>query len=358
MQTHGGVREDELAGLGRRPDEIIDFSASVNPFGPSPRVREALSDLNLSRYPDPVSFRLRQALAERHGVTPDDILVGNGASELIHLVVRVFVHSGQRPVAFTPTFGEFERAAELAGASIFPWKANPERGFRWTLRNKADILRRVTPPLVYLCNPNNPTGVYLSEQEVRSLAEGLTGGPLLLDEAYAGFVEDAWKSIPLTRPAFDHRVLSLRSMTKDYGLAGLRLGYLVAGRDVVLAARRYQPEWSVSAAAQAAGLAALEDEAYLQRSLALVREAKAELLNGLVRLDPSVQAGAANFVLVRTGPGVRLPLLRDYGIAVRDCASFGLPDYIRIGVRTPPENARLLDALARVTAGAHDVVAS
>jgi histidinol-phosphate aminotransferase len=357
MQTHGGVREDELAGLGRRPDEVIDFSASVNPFGPSPRVRAALNSLDLSRYPDPEAFRLRQALAERLGVAPDDILVGNGASELIHLVVRVFVHSGQRPVAFTPTFSEFERAVELAGASIFPWKANPDRGFRWTLRNKADVLRRVTPPLVYLCNPNNPTGVYLSAQEVRSLAEGLSGGPLLLDEAYAGFVEDAWDSVPLTRPAFDYRVLSLRSMTKDYGLAGLRLGYLIAGRDVVRAARRYQPEWSVSAAAQVAGLAALDDEAHLRRSLALIREAKAELVDGLARLDLPVQAGAANFLLIRTGPGVRLPLLRDHGIAVRDCASFGLPDYIRAGVRTPPENARLLDALARVMAGARREVA-
>ncbi len=357
MQAHGGLREDELRTLGKRPDEVIDFSASVNPFGPSPRVREALSRLDLSRYPDPSSFALREALAARHRVTPDEILAGNGASELIHLLVRVFVHSGQRPVAFTPTFGEFERAVQLVGASIFPWKANPDRGFRWTLRNKADVLRRVAPPLVYLCNPNNPTGVYLTEQEVRSLAEGLTGGPLLLDEAYVGFVEGAWNSLPLTGPAFDHRVIALRSMTKDYGLAGLRLGYLVAGRNVVLAARRLQPEWSVSAAAQVAGLAALEDEQHLHRSLALIREAKAELLDGLARLDLPIHVGAANFLLIRTGPDVRLPLLHR-GIAVRDCASFGLPEHIRVGVRTPAENARLLGALAEVTTAMRREVAT
>jgi histidinol-phosphate/aromatic aminotransferase/cobyric acid decarboxylase-like protein len=215
----------------------------------------------------------------------------------------------------------------------------------------------VTPPLVYLCNPNNPTGVYLSEQDVRSLAEGLTGGPLLLDEAYVGFVDDAWDALPLTRQSFDNRVIVLRSMTKDYGLAGLRLGYLVANPDVVRAARRFQPEWSVSAAAQAAGLAALEDQEHLRRSLALIREAKPELIEGLVRLEFPVQPGAANFLMIRTGPNVRTALLQNHGIAVRDCASFGLPDYIRVGVRTPEENARLLDALAHVArANRHEVV--
>lgn len=348
QQMHGGLREDELLALGMSPDEVIDFSASVNPLGPSPRVRAALDALDLSRYPDPTAFTLRRALAERHGVSPDEVLVGNGASELIHLVVRVFVRRGQRPVAFTPTFAEFERAVQLAGASVFPWKANPERGFRWTLRNKADVLRRVTPPLVYLCNPNNPTGVYLAQAEVAALANGLTGGPLLLDEAYVNFVEAAWDAVPLIAGG---RVILLRSMTKDYGLAGLRLGYIVAHRHAVAAVAQLQPEWSVSAAAQAAGLAALADEEHLRRSVALVREAKAALLEGLVRLDLPVQAGAANFLLIRTGDAtaVRLDLLRR-GIAVRDCRSFGLPDYIRVGVRTPPENARLLEALAAVLA--------
>ena len=347
-QQHGGLRPDELRELGLNAGDLLDFSASVNPLGPSPRVRDALAGLDLARYPDPTSLALTEALAERHGVAPDSVLVGNGASELIHLVVRVFVRGGQRPVAFTPTFGEFERACVIANATVFPWHANRERGFRWTLRNKADVLRRVTPPLVYLCNPNNPTGVYLAATEVQGVAAGLTGGPLLLDEAYVNFVDGHWDATPLTR---DGRVLLLRSMTKDYGLAGLRLGYLVAHPDAVAAARRVQPEWSVSAAAQVAGLAALGDQAHLRRSLALVREAKAELVDALQRLDVEVHPGAANFLLLRTGDatGTRLALLRR-GIAVRDCTSFGLPDHIRVGVRTPPENQRLRDAISAVLA--------
>jgi histidinol-phosphate aminotransferase len=346
MQRHGGLRIDELRAFGLDPSGVIDFSASVNPFGPSPRVRDALASLDLSRYPDPDSTTLTEELARRHGVSPDRVLVGNGASELIDLIVRVFVRGGQQAIAFTPAFGEFERACEVAGASIFPWRANPERGFRWNLRNKAGVLRRVLPPLVYLCNPNNPTGVYLDEGEVRSIADGLIGGPLLLDEAYVTFVEAPWDATPLTRRG---RVILLRSMTKDYGLAGLRLGYLVAHPDAVAAAKRLQPEWSVSAAAQVAGLAALEDDDHLHRTLALIREAKGVLVDSLERARFAVHTGAANFLLIRTGNGAatRLALLQR-GIAVRDCASFGLPEYVRVAVRTPEENARLVEALVAV----------
>lgn len=346
MQQHGGLRADELRAFGLDPDAVIDFSASVNPYGPSPKVREALACLDLSRYPDPDSLLLTEEIARRHGVTPDHVLVGNGAGELIHLLVRVFVRGGQQAIAFTPTFGEFERACVVAGASIFPWRANPDRGFRWNLRNKAGVLRRVLPPLVYLCNPNNPTGVYLDQAEVRSVAEGLVGGPLLLDEAYVNFVEAPWDATSLTRRG---RVLLLRSMTKDYALAGLRLGYLIAHPDAVAAARRLQPPWSVSATAQAAGLAALSDDGHLRDTLARLREAKTELIDALRRGDFPVHTGAANFLLIRTGNGAatRLTLLQR-GLAVRDCSSFGLPEYIRVAVRTPDENARLIEALAAV----------
>jgi threonine-phosphate decarboxylase len=348
VQQHGGLRTDELRALGLDPAAVLDFSASVNPLGPSPRVREALARLDLARYPDPACLELTEALARRHGVGPDQVLCGNGASELIHLAVRVFVHGGQRAVAFTPTFGEFERACALVGASVFPWRANPERGFRWNLRNKADVLRRVTPPLLYLCNPNNPTGVYLDEASVRSVTEGLTGGPMLLDEAYANFVDEPWDATPLTRRG---RVILLRSMTKDYGLAGLRLGYVVAHPDAIAAMRRLQPEWSVSAAAQAAGLAALEDGEHLARSLALIREAKAELIEVLERADFRAHVGAANFLLVHAGDASRWrTALLELGIAVRDCTSFGLPEWLRVAVRTPDENARLVDALRAVRA--------
>ncbi|MER3403788.1 MAG: aminotransferase class I/II [Chloroflexota bacterium] len=346
VQTHGGLREAELRELGLRPDEVIDFSASVNPLGTSPKAVVALREVDYARYPDPDCMRLREAIAAHCGVTPDEVLPGNGATELIHLVVRLFVRHGQRPIVFMPTFGEFERACQAMNAHPYPWHANPAREFRWNFANKAAVLRRVTPPLVYLCSPNNPTGAYPAEHDVRGLAMGLIAGPLLLDESYISFVEQPWDALPLMRTG---RVLVLRSMTKDYGLAGLRLGYLLAQPDVVNALRRLQPEWSVSAAAQAAGVAALSDHEHLDRGRAAVRAGKAVLRAELTRLGVPFHEGAANFILIRVGnaTAVRTALLRQ-GLAVRDCTSFGLSEYIRVGVRRPEECERLAQALARV----------
>lgn len=344
LQRHGGVQAAEASAAGLEPTDVLDFSVNVSPLGPPPGLQEALAAVDPARYPDPECRELREALAERLDVSSQSILVGNGSSQLIHLVVRLFVHQGQRPVVLAPTFSEFERAAELVGAHPYPWLARPERSFRWTLRNKPGVLERVRPPLVWLCNPNNPTGVYLGREQVQLLTGSLTGGPLLLDEAYVNFVADAWSALDLVPSG---RVILLRSMTKDYALAGLRLGYLVAHPTVIEAAARLQPEWSVSAYAQAAGLAALRADGYLERMRAAVAEAKAYLGPTLRELGLQVFEGAANFLLTRVGDAaaVRAALLQQ-GIAVRDCTSFGLPEHIRIGIRTLDDCRRLAQAMA------------
>lgn len=341
-QRHGGVLDAEIEAAGLRAGEVLDFSVNVSPLGPPPGVREALAALDLSRYPDPRSQQLREALADQLGVEPEQILPGNGSSELIHLTVRLFVHQGQRPVICAPTFSEFERAVELAGAHPYFWTARPERQFRWSLRNKPGVLDRVRPPLVWLCNPNNPTGVYLSYDQVTALSSALVGGPLLLDEAYINFVAQPWRSLDLIESG---RVIVLRSMTKDYALAGLRLGYLVAHRDLIAAAERLQPEWSVSAAAQAAGLAALHAGGYLDAMRQAVAEAKRYLVDALLGAGFALTEGQANFILVEVADAtaVRARLLRQ-GIAVRDCTSFGLPQHIRIGIRGIEDCQRLVEA--------------
>jgi histidinol-phosphate aminotransferase len=343
LRLHGGIQAEEISHIELGAPEILDFSVNVSPLGPPSGVRAALDRLDLARYPDPRSTTLRRAVAEQLGVGPDEILIGNGSTELIHLVVRLFVRRGQRPVVFAPTFSEFERAAELAGAHPYPWIARPERQFRWPLGNKPGVLERVRPPLVWLCNPNNPTGVYLGRAQVQRIAAALSGGPLLLDEAYVNFVFEPWSSLDLTR---DRRVIVLRSMTKDYALAGLRLGYLVAHPELVQAAAVLQPEWSVNAAAQAAGLAALSDGGYLERMRRAVAEAKEYLVSAVRALGLPVNEGTANFVLVQVGDAssVRTRLLQ-LGLSVRDCSSFGLPGYIRIGVRPLPDCRRLVEAL-------------
>ncbi len=341
--THGGVQNHEIRSAGLLPGQVIDFSVNLSPIGPPRGVAAAIAAADLTSYPDPLSTTLVTALSQRLDMPPECIMVGNGSTELIHLVTRVFVRSGQRPIVLAPTFGEYAVATDLAGGTVYPWQAQAHRGFRWNLKNKPDVLRRVSPPLVFLCNPNNPTGVYVDHDDVRTLANALISGPLLLDEAYIGFLEEPWSSLDLTRKG---RVVVVRSMTKDYGLAGLRLGYLVAHPDVVGAVRRLQPAWSVNSVAQAAGLAALDDQEYLPRMRAAVAEGKRVLVDGLRRLDLVIHEGTVNFVLVEVpdAAALRTALLRR-GFAVRDCTSFGLPKHIRIGVRNADECSLLIEAL-------------
>lgn len=342
-EAHGGIRADELLALGIDPASVLDFSTNVSPIGPPAGVARAIREADVASYPDQRCTKLVQRLSDVLDVPAAQILCGNGSSELIHLLARVFVRRGQRPIALAPTFGEYANAVALGGGEIYDWRSRAERGFRPVLKNKPDVLRRVTPPLVFVCNPNNPTGVYLDRRDVTTLSNSLTAGPMVLDEAYINFIDDPWRSLDLVG---DGRVIVLRSMTKDYGLAGLRLGYLVAHPDVVEEVRRVQPPWSVSSVAQAAGVAALDDADHLRRVRDAVRAGKRTLLNGLRALDLPVVEGAANFVLVQVGNAgaLRARLLR-HGVQVRDCASFGLPEHIRIGVRSPADCARLCAAL-------------
>ena len=350
--VHGGARPAELRALGLRPEDVIDFSASVNPLGPPPAVREALARLDPSAYPDPDCTELREALAAREGVSPAEVFVGNGSVEILHLLAAVSLEPGDAAVVFAPAFGEYEAACRRRGARVTEVRAREEDGFRWNLDAALSALPGAR--LVFLGNPNNPTGVYLARDEVeRILAAafpgGTAGGLLVLDEAYRSFVEAPWPSTGLARGG---RAVLVRSLTKDCGLAGLRLGYCLAAPEVVARLRAAQVTWSVNAAAQAAGLAALADAAHLERSRAAVREAKAYLVGALRDLGLPVTAGAANFLLVRTGRAaeVRRRLLR-HGLLVRDCTSFGLRDHVRIGVRTRPECERLVAALAAVLEG-------
>ncbi len=343
---HGGLDEQELRGFGLDPAAVLDFSSNVNPLGASPLAVEAARTAELSRYPDPRCRALKATLAERLGVAPENVAVGNGSTELVHLVVRVLARIGGRPVVFAPTFSEFERACAAVGLRPFAWQAQEERGFRWSLANKPQVLRRERPLAVYLCNPNNPTGVYLSERDVRGLAEASLGGPLLLDEAYRPFVDEPWESVPLIHGG---RVACLRSLTKDLGIPALRIGYLVAEAGLVQAVESLQPTWSVSGVAQAAAQAGIADEEHLAAARQAVRAGKRVLVAGLGALGLQVQEGAANFIMVRVGDAaaVRRALLQQ-GCLVRDCSSFGLPAWVRIAVRRPDESELLVRALAGI----------
>jgi histidinol-phosphate aminotransferase len=338
--VHGGIQDRELRAVGIDPASVTDFSASINPLGPPARVLSAVQNADYSRYPDPDCRELREAIAAYHGVSPEQVLAGNGATELIHLIARAFVARGKRATIAGPTFSEYAAAVAVAGGRVTEVRAREEDGFQPDL----GALRRsaAASDMTFLCNPNNPTGVYLSRADVLSLIEG-HHRLCVVDEAYVSFVHDAWNAIDLVESG---QVLIIRSLTKDYAIPGLRLGYLVGDTALIERVRQQQVTWSVNAGALAAGLAALGEGAYLAQARALVHKNKRLLVNGLRQLGLTVMEGAANFVLVNVGDAgtVRQRLLRRR-IVVRDCASFGLPRYIRIGVRTEAECRWLLAAL-------------
>lgn len=359
---HGGPDYAELAALGLSPDEVIDFSANANPYGPSPQVRAALAGVSLDRYPDAQAIVLRERLAQVHRLAPDHIIVGNGTAELIWLLGIAYLQRGDPVVIIGPTFGEYRTAAELMGAKVFEYRAPAAADFQPDMAAIEALIEQQRPRLTFLCNPNNPTGVYLAREAVETLAAACEEGLLVVDEAYRAFVAGPWPSEPLVErgpglspsaslgmnPA-EGNVVLLRSMTKDHALAGLRLGYALAPLEVVATLKKVQPSWSVNAAAQVAGLAALSDENHLRETLPQIAEAKAYLVEELTCLGLRVIPSAASFLLVEVGDGRKLRRkLLSHGLMVRDCASFGLPEYVRIAARRMAECRRLIQTLRQL----------
>ena len=358
--VHGGVKPSQLRDLGLRPEDVLDFSASVSPIGLPNGVWDAMRQVDLGAYPDPACLELRESLSQTlppfqgKPIPVERILVGNGSTEIIHLLARVYLSdlgSDREPSVFqlTPTYGEYTGACRQAGAVVSSFEATSNPSFCWDTVEAAQRIIQERPRLVFVCNPNNPTGVYLGLEEIEPLAEAVAdcGALLVIDEAYLSFVSGPWDSMGL--PAPDNVVL-LRSMTKDYALTGLRLGYAIASENVIANLQAFQPDWSVNGLAQAAGLAALADTEYLPRARQAVDQAKSLLSDRLDRLSLTVHPSAANFLLVNVGDAsVWHDKLMRLGLFVRDCTSFGLPEHIRIGIRSMADCQRLIEAMETVS---------
>ncbi len=343
--THGGPDVTEMEALGLSPEEVVDFSVNINPFGPPPGVREAVATAPVERYPDPEATGLRRLLASRLRVGMENLVLGNGATELIRVVALCYLGPGDTALVPQPAFGEYEVACKLAGAAVLkPW-AREEAGFVPDVAGLVALVKQHRPRVLFLGNPANPAGCYLDRAAIEALVKADPGCLVAVDEAFVSFVEDAWPSLELLHHP---NLVLLRSMTKDYALAGLRLGYAVAPTEVIAVLRRVCPPWNVNAAALSAGEAALKDEGFLTDSMKRIREAREVMATGLSGLGLAPVPSPAPFLLVRVGDaaGLRRFLLKQ-GILVRDCASFGLPGYIRIGPRPLADCQRLIEALAR-----------
>jgi threonine-phosphate decarboxylase len=348
LAVHGAPDPAELRRFGVHPAELLDFSSNINAYGPSARVREAVARTPLDRYPDHEALALRAALAEHLGVAPQCILAGNGTSELIWLASLAFLRPIDRVLVLGPTFAEYARMAALEGARLKNHLAKEGNDFLVSPTEISELLDSWKPRLVFLCNPNNPTGTVLDPQAIGKWIYIHPHTLFIVDESYLAFASALASVIDVQRD----NVLALRSMTKDFALAGVRLGYAVGAQELIAALAHVRPPWSVNALAQEAGIAALRDREHLMRSLESLAAAKHELMTVLADLGMKVLPSAAPFFLVRVGNGaaVRRALL-SRGILVRDCASFGLPKHIRICTRRPEENARLVAVLREVIHG-------
>jgi histidinol-phosphate aminotransferase len=341
--AHGALDYGELERLGFTPDQVIDFSTNTNPYGPPPGVQEALRETAVDRYPDRDALALRRALAAHLDAPLEHLLVGNGSAEILWLVALAFLEAGDRALVVGPTFGEYARAAGLMGAAVEQVRAREEAGFAPDAAAIAERLSRRSYRAVFVCNPNNPTGQVLALETLAEWSDAHPDTLFIVDEAYLAFAGGRVQSVlGLERP----NLLALRSMTKDYALTGLRLGYAVAHPQVIAALRRVQPPWSVNAMAQAAGVAALRHPAGVRAALEMLRAEHGRLADALERRGYRTLPSAAQFFLVHVGDAASFrSALLPWGVLVRDCASFGLPEYVRIAARTPEENRRLLAAI-------------
>ncbi len=341
VNPHGG----DIYGGGT----VLDFSANTNPLG-TPEgvceaVRSALPDIH--RYPDPYCRALREAIACDEGVPEEYILCGNGAADLIYAYADA-VHP-KRAAELAPTFAEYSLALARNGGAMarcmLP-EANdfaPDEGI-------LAFLRETKPEVFFLCTPNNPTGRLVGSEllrEILAVCDAL-GTRLFLDECFLDLTDGGEGAKPYL--AAHPNLFILKAFTKSHGMAGLRLGYgLSADASLLHAMSEAVPPWNVSSLAQAAGVAALRETEFLERTRALIRTERPFLAEGLTSLGCRVVPSDANFLLFSAAPGLDRAL-REKGILIRNCENyFGLaPGWYRIAVRTHEENEALLRAIAEV----------
>ena len=344
--VHGGDWMGYRERFGR---DALDFSANVSPLGlpegVAQAIREALAEAD--RYPDPLCRTLRAALSRAEGVPSEQILCGNGAADLIFRLV--WAAKPRRALVTAPTFAEYAAALDTAGCEVKRFFLEEAEDFAVT-DALVDAVDESTD-MVFLCQPNNPTGQLESPGLVEKLLRRCEAcrAILAVDECFLDFLPDAdrWTAKPLLKSG---SLVIFKAFTKLYGMAGVRLGYCLCGDEALLEKMQAagQP-WAVSSLAQAAGIAALKETAYVGEVRALIAQQRPAMTAGLRALGLRVIDGKANYLLFRA-PADLNERLRPLGTQVRSCANYpGLgPEWYRTAVRTAPENARLLEIMREV----------
>jgi threonine-phosphate decarboxylase len=354
--VHGGEVWEAASKTGLRKEELLDFSSSVNPLGPSKKALESIKAnlTHISSYPDSNSTELRKAIATRFkGISKDNVIAGNGSTELIYLFVETFMKKGDVALIPAPTFGEYERAVRKMGEEPKHIKPNPYFQF-----SPAVFSRDLSgAKIVFFCNPNNPTSVLTLPEHLTGIVERALEENVFvfLDEDFLEFVDEEEHFSLIGKIRRYPNLFVLRSFTKIFGLTGLRIGYGIASEEIINILLNAKIPWNVNCLAQAAAIAALSDEEHLKKTRELIKGEKPFLMHELMQIKAfKVFPADANFILIDirqsgyTAAQLKEKMLRD-GILIRDCTSFrGLDEYyIRIAVKTRRENERLLETLKK-----------
>ena len=340
--------EEVARELGLAPEDIIKLASNENPLGPSPKALAAMERAvkQLHLYPDGNAFYLKRKLAEKLGVAPENLILGNGSNEIIEFVGHAAIAPGSEVVVSQYCFAVYPIVTHLFGGKLVTVPAIKHG------HDIAGILKAITPntSVVFVANPNNPTGTLISREDVVTLINGIPPHVLLaMDEAYIEFLNDPVDLVPLLSNNQRPNLILMRTFSKIYGLAGLRLGYGIAAKELVATLEKVRQPFNISLVAQAGALAALEDDEHIQRTIQnnfygmrafvqLFRELKLEFV-------PS----HANFILVHVGDGAKVfQGLQREGVIVRPMGVYQLPEWIRISIGTAAENERCIAALKKV----------
>ncbi len=336
-------------------DNAVKLASNENPFGPAPgaveAARRALDSLAL--YPDGNAFALKQALAARHGVEPAQVTVGNGSNDILELLARVFLQPGLNAVFSAHAFAVYPIVTQAVGATAKVAPANPPghvSPYGHDLEAMAQAVDEKTR-IVFIANPNNPTGTLLPAAELKAFVSGLPANVVVvIDEAYFEYVRQPdYPDTSRWLQEFPNLVVT-RTFSKAYGLAGLRVGYGLACAEISELLNRVRQPFNVNAVAQAAALAALDDQHHIDDCVKKNNAGLAQLAAGFERAGLGYVPSVANFVLVDVGrPGVEVyQRLLPHGVIVRPVANYGLPGYLRVTVGSADENDKFLAALDAV----------
>jgi threonine-phosphate decarboxylase len=349
LPSHGSNPQYLFKSLGLSlPEKYIDFSANINPLGPPPALKEKWNDFyqEITVYPDPFAEKLKQRIADREQISIDSILIGNGGAELITLVSRFLF--GKKVVVVEPSFSEYEKACRVNNCEI---QYHPLMGPHFELNLDQLLPSILSADALFLCNPNNPTGIQYPVSTVLSIIQECEKQNcfVILDEAFYDFLVNYQSFIPYIRK-FSNLII-IRSMTKMFAIPGIRLGYLAAAPGLIAEISKYQPHWSINSIALLAGELFLQDEEFIRTTQVYISEERERLFTFFKKHHFEMTSSQVNFYLLRDTNQIEqknlFQFLLEKGIIPRHTYNFpGLEGkWIRFAIKRKEENSKLMEVL-------------